>query len=173
MATRKLTDKQKDKLKDSKFVRSNSVDVTVNSSFEDDIEEVDFDNLPLLDKASSQKVGDRVVGQIASLVSQFTVSDEYSLINYNSNIVRVTPLEHNGIFKYFANLSGTAGYVIVDCTTGSAKLVETDEGLKYLPSAYIAIQQQGSGVLGSNAVVLLVTISIPLYISISYTTLRE
>ena len=38
MATRKLTDKQKDKLKDSKFVRSNSVDVTVNSSFEDDIE---------------------------------------------------------------------------------------------------------------------------------------
>lgn len=38
VATRKLTDKQKDKLKDSKFVRSNSVDVTVNSSFEDDIE---------------------------------------------------------------------------------------------------------------------------------------
>lgn len=110
----------------------------VNSSFEDDIEEVDFDNLPLLDKASSQKVGDRVVGQIASLVSQFTVSDEYSLINYNNNIVRVTPLEHNGIFKYFANLSGTAGYVVVDCTTGSAKLVETDEGLKYLPSAYFS-----------------------------------
>ena len=38
VATRKLTDKQKDKLKDSKFVRSNSVDVTVNSSFEEDIE---------------------------------------------------------------------------------------------------------------------------------------
>ncbi|MGN1398701.1 MAG: hypothetical protein ACI4WG_01720 [Erysipelotrichaceae bacterium] len=110
----------------------------ISSSFEEDIAEVDFDNLPLLDKASSQKVGDRVVGQIASLVSQFTVSDEYSLINYNNQIVRVTPLEHNGIFKYFANLSGTAGYVIVDCTTGSAKLVETEEGLKYLPSAYFS-----------------------------------
>ena len=35
---RKLTDKQKEKLKDSKFVRSNSVDVTVNSSFQDNIE---------------------------------------------------------------------------------------------------------------------------------------
>ena len=47
----------------------------ISSSFEDDISEVDFDNLPLLDKASSQKVGDRVVGQIPELVSQF-VSQE-------------------------------------------------------------------------------------------------
>ena len=38
MATRKLTDKQKDKLKNSKYVRSNSDDVTVNPNFEDDIE---------------------------------------------------------------------------------------------------------------------------------------
>lgn len=38
MATRKLTDKQKDKLKNSKYVRSNSDDVTVNPNFEGDIE---------------------------------------------------------------------------------------------------------------------------------------
>ena len=38
VATRKLTDKQKDKLKNSKYVRSNSDDVTVNPNFEDDIE---------------------------------------------------------------------------------------------------------------------------------------
>ena len=38
MATRKLTDKQKDKLKNSKYVRSNSDDVTVNPNFENDIE---------------------------------------------------------------------------------------------------------------------------------------
>lgn len=38
VATRKLSDKQKGKLKNSKFVRSNSVDVTVNPNFEDDIE---------------------------------------------------------------------------------------------------------------------------------------
>lgn len=106
------------------------------SSFENDVEEVDFNNLPLLDKTSSQKVGDRVVGQISSLVSQFCVSDEYTLINYKGEIVRVTPLEHNGLFKYFANQEGTAGYVIVDTTTGEAKLVQTKEGLKYLPSSY-------------------------------------
>ncbi len=109
----------------------------IDSSFEEDIREVDFNNLPLLDKASSQKVGDRVVGQVADVVSQFSVSEEYSLINYKGEIVRVTPLEHNGFTKYLSNLSGTAGYVIVDCTSGEAKLVKTEEGLKYLPSAYL------------------------------------
>lgn len=109
----------------------------VTASFEEDIKPVDFDNLPLLDKASSQKVGDRVVGQIAELVSQFNVSDEYSLINYNGKIVRVTPLEHIDFYKYMGNRNGTAGYVLVDCTTGEAQLVRTEDGLKYLPSSYL------------------------------------
>ena len=106
------------------------------SSFEEDIKPVDFDNLSLLDKASTQKVGDRIVGQIPDLVSQFSVSDEYSLINYQGSIVRVTPLEHNGLFKYFANSNGTAGYVVVDSTTGVASLTRLEDGLKYLPSSY-------------------------------------
>ena len=110
----------------------------IDSVFEEDIQEVDFNNLPLLDKASAQKVGDRVVGQASDVVSQFSVSEEYSLINYKGDIVRVTPLEHNGFFKYLSNLSGTTGYVIVDCTSGEAKLVKTDKGLKYLPSAYLS-----------------------------------
>jgi len=107
------------------------------SSFDQDISEVDFDNLPLLDKASSQKVGDRVVGQIPDLVSQFSINPEYSLINYKGQIVRVTPLEHNDFYKYLSNRSGTAGYVIVDSTTGDAEVVRTAKGLKYLPSSYL------------------------------------
>lgn len=106
------------------------------ADFNSDIKEVDFNNLPLLDKVSSQKVGDRVVGQVPELVSQFSISEEYSLINYRGSIVRVTPLEHNGFYKYFSNLSGTAGYVLVDTTTGAAQVVKTAQGLKYLPSAY-------------------------------------
>ncbi|MGI6608338.1 MAG: CvpA family protein [Erysipelotrichaceae bacterium] len=119
----------------SSKIYKNRIQVT-NGSFEDDIKEVDFNNLPLLDKDSARKVGDRVVGQIPELVSQFSVSDEYSLINYKDKIVRATPLEHNGLFKYFANMQGTAGYILVDCTTGEATLVKTEDGLKYLPSAY-------------------------------------
>ena len=107
------------------------------SSFEQDITEVDFDNLPLLDKASSQKVGDRVVGQIPDLVSQFVINEEYSLINYKGQIVRVTPLDHRDFYKYFSNREGTAGYVIVDTTTGDAEVVRTSKGIRYLPSAYL------------------------------------
>lgn len=119
----------------SSKIYKNRIQVT-NGSFIEDIHEVDFNNLPLLDKDSARKVGDRVVGQIPELVSQFSVSDEYSLINYKNKIVRATPLEHNGFFKYLANQQGTAGYILVDCTTGEATLVKTEDGLKYLPSAY-------------------------------------
>ena len=54
MATRKLTDKQKDKLKNSKFVRSNSIDVTVNSSFEEDIEYNEDDGTLTYDKRTKE-----------------------------------------------------------------------------------------------------------------------
>ena len=54
VATRKLTDKQKDKLKNSKFVRSNSIDVTVNSSFEEDIEYNEDDGTLTYDKRTKE-----------------------------------------------------------------------------------------------------------------------
>lgn len=54
VATRKLTDKQKDKLKNSKYVRSNSDDVTVNPNFEDDIEYDEDDGTLTYDKRTKE-----------------------------------------------------------------------------------------------------------------------
>ncbi len=54
MATRKLTDKQKDKLKNSKYVRSNSDDVTVNPSFEGEIEYDEDDGTLTYDKRTKE-----------------------------------------------------------------------------------------------------------------------
>ena len=54
MATRKLTDKQKDKLKNSKYVRSNSDDVTVNPNYEDDIEYNEDDGTLTYDKRTKE-----------------------------------------------------------------------------------------------------------------------
>ena len=61
-------------------------------NFTEEINEVNFTTLPLLDKNSSEKLGDRVMGQMKELVSQFYVSDQYTQINYNNEILRVTPL---------------------------------------------------------------------------------
>ena len=41
------------------------------------------------------------MGQMSELVSQYYVSDLYTQINYNNEIVRVTPIEYNGFIKWF------------------------------------------------------------------------
>ena len=112
------------------------IEIDTSKSFQENIEEVDFNKLPLLDKSSSQKLGDRVMGGMSELVSQYDVSNEYTQINYNDEIIRVTPLEYNGTIKWLTNRKkGITGYITVNSTTGKAKLVKLEKGLKYAPSA--------------------------------------
>lgn len=112
------------------------ITIKEDGNFSEEIAPVDFNKLPLLDKDSSLKLGDRVMGQMPELVSQFDVSSLYTQINYNDEIVRVTPLEYNGMFKYFANRKdGVKGYITVNSVTGEANLVKLDKGMKYMPSA--------------------------------------
>ena len=116
---------------------SKRITILEDTSFTDDIKEVDFDKVPLLDKDSSQKLGDRVMGQMSELVSQYYVSDLYTQINYNNDIVRVTPIEYNGFIKWLNNMRhGVLGYIKVNSVTGSSELVKLDKGMKYVPSAY-------------------------------------
>ena len=79
---------------------SKRITVREDGDFTADVSVVDLNSLPLLDKDSSSKLGDRVMGQMPELVSQFYVSDLYTQINYKNRVVRVTPLEYNGFFKY-------------------------------------------------------------------------
>lgn len=112
------------------------IKVNENNNFTDKVKEVDFSKIPLLDRDSSEKLGDRTMGQMSELVSQFDVSNLYTQINYNDKIIRVTPLEYNGVIKYFTNRKeGVKGYITVDSTNGESKLVKLDKGMKYMPSA--------------------------------------
>ena len=112
------------------------INVDTSKDFVTDIAEVDFNSLALLDKASSQKLGDRVMGQMSELVSQFYVSSLYTQINYNNEIVRVTPLEYSDIIKYFTNRKeGITGYIMVNSVSGETTLVKLDQGMKYTESA--------------------------------------
>lgn len=115
----------------------NRIVVDETGDFLTDIEEVDFSTLPLIDKDSSKVLGDRVMGQMSELVSQFSVSNQYKQINYNDSIVRVTPLEYASAYKWFSNRDeGVKGYIIVDSVTGEASLQKLDVGMKYVESAY-------------------------------------
>lgn len=110
--------------------------ITVSDAeFTENVKEVDFNKIPLLDRTSSEKLGDRTMGQMSELVSQFDVSNMYTQINYNDEIIRVTPLEYNGWIKWITNRkNGIKGYITVNSTDGEAKLIKLDKGMKYAPS---------------------------------------
>lgn len=111
------------------------IEINTETDFNKDIKEVDFTKLPLLDKTSSQRLGDRVMGQMSDLVSQYNVSNIYTQINYNERIIRVTPLEYASPIKWLTNRKdGIKGYITVDSTTGEANLIRLEKGMKYTES---------------------------------------
>lgn len=117
---------------------SRRIEINEGADFYKDIEQVDFSKVPLLDKDSSQKLGDRVMGQMPELVSQFDVSNLYTQINYKDQIIRVTPLEYASFFKYLSNhKGGIKGYITVNSVDGSANLTKLDKGMKYMDSAIL------------------------------------
>ena len=117
---------------------SKRIEVNENNSFYEDVEQVDFTKVPLLDKDSCQKLGDRVMGQMPELVSQFYVSDVYTQINYNNEIIRVTPLEYDNLFKYLTNhKGGVKGYIKVNSVDGKSELIKLEKGMKYMDSAIL------------------------------------
>ena len=101
-------------------------------SFASEIEEVSYDRIPMLDRDSAEKLGDRKLGELADMVSQFEVAENYTQINYHGRPVRVTPLRYGDIIKWFNNRSaGLPAYLIIDMVDQSVDVVRLDEGMKY------------------------------------------
>lgn len=99
-------------------------------------ESIGTDSIALMDTASAQMLGDREIGSLSHVVSQFDVSDDYTQIDLNGKPVKVSALDYAGFFKWFNNKDeGIKGYVTVDPVSMSAKFCESD-GMKYVPSAY-------------------------------------
>ena len=61
-------------------------------TFTQDIKQVDYNTIPLLDKNSAALLGDRKMGSMVDMVSQFLVSNDSTQINYQGRTVRVSPL---------------------------------------------------------------------------------
>lgn len=105
--------------------------------FSDDIKETDYSTIPLLDKDSASLLGDRKMGSLVDLVSQFEVSDDYAQINYQGLPVRVTPLEYASGIKWITNQSdGIPAYMLIDMTTQDIECIRVDDGIRYSKSEY-------------------------------------
>mgnify|MGYP005784927579 FL=1 len=103
--------------------------------FASDIEELSFDQIPLLDRDSATLLGNRKMGSMVDMVSQFEVDELYSQINYNDRPVRVSPLKYASIIKWFTNQDeGIPAYIMIDMATQETELIKLDEGMKYTTS---------------------------------------
>lgn len=111
----------------------------VQSDFSSDLSEsLSTDSIALMDTASAQMLGDREIGTLSDVVSQFNVSNSYTQIDYKGKPIKVAPLEYAGYFKWLNNKnSGVKGYVSVDPVSMSATFKSCD-GMIYVPSAYFS-----------------------------------
>lgn len=105
--------------------------------FTEDVEELSFDKIPLLDKDTAEILGDRKMGSMVDMVSQFEVDNIYSQINYKDNPVRVSPLRYASLIKWFTNRSnGIPAYIRINMATQTTELVKLEKGIRYTTSEH-------------------------------------
>ena len=105
--------------------------------FTKDVDELSFDKIPLLDKESAQLLGDRKMGSMSDMVSQFEVDDIYSQINYKDRPVRVSPLKYANLIKWFTNRrDGLPAYIRIDMASQTTEMVKLEQGMKYSTSEH-------------------------------------
>ncbi len=102
--------------------------------FAAEVEEISYDQIPMVDKDSAQRLGTRKLGELADMVSQFEIRNDFTQINYQGRPVRVASLGYADIIKWFTNRKGgLPAYLIVDMVTQEVTVVRLEEGMKYTP----------------------------------------
>lgn len=105
--------------------------------FTEEVSEISQEQIPVVDKDTASRLGQRKLGEMADLVSQFEIQEVYTQINFKDRPVRVTPLMYGDIIKWFNNQSeGIPAYITVDMTTQETQLVRLKEGIKYSEGEY-------------------------------------
>lgn len=104
-------------------------------NFAQDVAEIPFNQIPTVDRDTAQRLGDRKMGEIVELVSQFSVASDYTQINFQGKPVRVSPLQYEGFFKWLNNTkNGIPNYIMVDMINGEVTLEKPQQSIRYSES---------------------------------------
>ena len=97
-------------------------------------------NIALMDTDTAIKMGNRTLGALSDVVSQYEISENYRQINFNGAPQKVSTLEYADFFKWLANKdSGIPGYVMVDpVNVTEAKYIKLSKYIKYSDSGFFA-----------------------------------
>ena len=107
--------------------------------FAAEVEEISYDQIPMLDANSATKLGNRKLGELADMVSQFEVAGDYTQINYKGRPVRVTPLRYGDWIKWLNNRAdGLPAYLIIDMVTQNVDVVRLDQGIRYTTAEHFS-----------------------------------
>ena len=109
------------------------------SDFATDLPETtEITNIALMDTDSARILGTRTLGSLSDVVSQYTLREHYTQINYRNTPQKVSNLEYDGFFKWIGNKdSGIPGMVIVDPVKSTSDYIKFDEPMYYAESAYL------------------------------------
>lgn len=100
--------------------------------FESDFFELNPSQIPMLDRDTAERLGDRRIGSLTDLVSQFLPANTYTQINIDNEPFRVTPLEYAGFIQWFNNRSeGIPHYLKVDMVSGEVTVEDLEDNIKY------------------------------------------
>lgn len=108
--------------------------------FKDDMPETnEITNIALMDSASASMLGNRELGALSHVVSQYDVGTNYTQINYQGSPKKVVNLEYDGFFKWINNKSsGIPGMIMVDPVKNDAEYMEYSSPVFYAKSAFFA-----------------------------------
>jgi len=106
--------------------------------FAAEVDEISYDQIPMLDRDSAERLGDRKLGELSDMVSQFEVVDDYTQINYKGRPVRIATLMYADLIKWFTNrANGLPAYLVIDMVTQNVELVRLQEGIKYTTAEHL------------------------------------
>lgn len=126
----------------STFFNANAYSTLIDvpeADFADDMPETAVvKNIALMDTDTAIKMGNRTLGALSDVVSQYEISTNYRQINYNKAPQKVSTLEYADFFKWYANKEqGIPGYVMVDpVNVTEANYVKLSTPIKYTESGY-------------------------------------
>ena len=109
------------------------------ADFAEDMPETEVvNNIALMDTDTAIKMGNRTLGALSNVVSQYEISGNYRQINYKKAPQKISTLEYADFFKWYTNrASGIPGYVMVDpVNVTDAKYIELEKPIKYTNSGY-------------------------------------
>ena len=126
------------KLLSSEIFRSKSYANLVKveeATFAEDVKKVKIENVPVVDRESAKTIGQKQMGTMSDLVSQFEIDENYTQINIDGHPYRVSPLSYSGLVKYlYNNSNGIPSYVSVNMTSQDADLKKLVKPIMYSKS---------------------------------------